>query len=257
MTKGEPVTISATSAALRRQSFTPAEVEAALRVLPSHGWTSGWTGRRDRALLVLSQMAGLSYDNIAELTVADVTVTDGLATIRTPGGTTTLRMIEDDLICGPCALARWLHALDMTVLYPSGRVIAAVIARAAPLTSDSPHLCQGTTTVAESTGAMSLLNALNQPVPSSPRVAVTVPTSAPPTSAAARSAASSPGRDSNAGPIPSQRTAPDSARIQLPKSSYARSDREMRPGSADQLATGLEGRTRHLIEHRLSDIASF
>ena len=157
--------ITTSSAALRRQSFSPAEVEAALRVLPSHGWTGGWTGRRDRALLVLSYMAGLSYDNIAELTVADVTIIDGVATIRTPGGTTTLPMVEDDLICGPCALARWLHALDMTVLYPTNRVIAAVIARAAPLTANSPHLCLGTVTVTETTSAMSLLNALNQPVP--------------------------------------------------------------------------------------------
>src|SRR6478672_13551090 len=162
MTKGEPVTISATSAALRRQSFTPAEVEAALRVLPSHGWTSGWTGRRDRALLVLSQMAGLSYDNIATLTVGDVTVSEGTATIRTPGGTTILRQADDGLLCGPCALARWLHALDMTMLYPNGRVIAAVIARAVPLTADSPHLCEGTVTVTESTRRLTLMAASDQ-----------------------------------------------------------------------------------------------
>ena len=69
---------SITSIQLSRQSFTPEQVEAALRILPSHGWTSGWTGRRDRALLVLSQMAGLSYANIAELTVGNVTISDGL-----------------------------------------------------------------------------------------------------------------------------------------------------------------------------------
>ena len=39
------------------QSFT---VDV-LRAVPSHGWV----GRRDRALLVLSRMAGLSYPDIA------------------------------------------------------------------------------------------------------------------------------------------------------------------------------------------------
>ena len=137
-------------------------MDAALRELPSHGWTAGWTGRRDRALLVLSYMAGLSYDNIATLTVGDITVSDGVATIRTPGGTTTLRQADDGLLCGPCALARWLHALDMTTLYPNGLVIAAVIARAVPLTADSPHLCQGTVTVTESTQRLTLMAASDQ-----------------------------------------------------------------------------------------------
>jgi hypothetical protein len=35
---------------------TAAAVEAALRALPSHGWTQGIFGRRDRCLLVLSQL---------------------------------------------------------------------------------------------------------------------------------------------------------------------------------------------------------
>lgn len=42
----------------------------------------------------------------------------------------------------PCALARWLHVLDMTVLYPHGCVAAAVLARSAPLIGGSPHACQ-------------------------------------------------------------------------------------------------------------------
>jgi hypothetical protein len=107
--------------------------------------------------LVLCYMAGLSYDNIATLTVGDVTISDGTATIRTPGGTTILRQAEDGLLCGPCALARWLHALDMTMLYPNGRVIAAVIARAVPLTARSPHLCQGAIAVTDATKRVALL----------------------------------------------------------------------------------------------------
>ncbi len=234
---------------LHRQSFTPQQVEAALRVLPSHGWTSGWTGRRDRALLVLSQMAGLSYANIAELTVGNVTISGGLATIRTPGGTTTLRMTDDDLICGPCALARWLRALDMTAVYPTGRVIAAVIARAAPLTADSPHLCQGTVTVTETTRSMSLLDALNQPVPAAhpartPRspslAAVSIGTEA-----------------SAAGKIAAQRalSVRPTRPAGLSKSDYARVDCEPGVTVPNRLAEGLESRARRLLEHRTSDVA--
>lgn len=226
---------------LSRQSFTPEQVEAALRILPSHGWTSGWTGRRDRALLVLSQMAGLSYANIAELTVGNVTVEDGLATIKTPGGTTTLRMTDDDLICGPCALARWLHALDMTVVYPSGRVVAAVIARAAPLTADSPHLCQSTVTITEATRSMSLLTALNQPVP------------------AAKPTKTTRSLSMTAGRIPARRSL--SVRmissIDMSKSDYAMADREPGVTAPERLAEGLESRARQLLEHRMSDVAGF
>lgn len=157
------------SRSLRRPGAAPAaagpvtpsaaRLFAALRILPSHGWNAGWTGRRDRALLVLSQMAGLPYETIAELTVADISISAGTATIRTPGGTTILAAEDDVLICGPCALARWVHALDLGSVYANGRVAAAVIARAAPLVADSPHLCQGAMTVTEATLSMPVLPA--------------------------------------------------------------------------------------------------
>ena len=47
-----------------------AAVDAALRGLPSHGWTQGMFGRRDRALLVLSQLAGVPYQHLAHATAA-------------------------------------------------------------------------------------------------------------------------------------------------------------------------------------------
>ena len=138
-------------------TFSVAQAEDRMRQLPSHGWTSGWTGRRDRAMLVLTAMAALDDVTIAGLTVGDITVADGVATIRTASGTKILGSNDDDLICAPCALARWLRALDMTVLYPSGRVLAAVIARSAPLTADSPHLCQGTLTLTSEARSLPVL----------------------------------------------------------------------------------------------------
>ncbi|WP_395725702.1 hypothetical protein [Nakamurella sp.] len=121
-------------------------VDAALRGLPSHGWTGGWVGRRDRALLVLTQRAGLSCAAVAALTVDDITVRDGAATIRVENGEPiTLRMTEDCLLCGPCALSRWLHALALAGMHSDGRVVASVIARAAPLGPHSPHVCEGAT----------------------------------------------------------------------------------------------------------------
>jgi len=138
-------------------SYPGQRVDAVLRALPSHGWTAGWVGRRDRALVVLSQLAGLSFGTIAGLTAGDLSIVEGVATIRTVGSRTTLRPVDDDLLCGPCALARWVHALDLTVVYPDGRVIAAVIARAVPVTADSPHLCQTNNTITEVTRRVALL----------------------------------------------------------------------------------------------------
>ena len=116
-----------------------------LRSLPSHGWTGGWVGRRDRALLVLTQRAGLSAADTAALTVDDIAVRDGAAVIRVAAGEpVTLRKTDDCLLCGPCALSRWLHALGLAGMHSDGRVVASVIARAAPLGPHSPHVCEGT-----------------------------------------------------------------------------------------------------------------
>ena len=56
-------------------------VDAALRLLPSRGWTGGMFGRRDRCLLVLSQLARIPHQHLASLTAGDITVADGVATI--------------------------------------------------------------------------------------------------------------------------------------------------------------------------------
>ena len=106
---------------------------------------------------MLSQFAGLSCVQIAALAAGDLSISDGVAIVRTVGGKTILRRVDDDLLCGPCALARWVHALDLTVVYPDGRVIAALIARAVPLTADSPHLCQSNNGITEPTRRVALM----------------------------------------------------------------------------------------------------
>src|SRR5664279_3848073 len=63
---GESAVVRAALGRPTGETFQPTEkdrdaVEAALRGLPSHGWTQGMFGRRDRALLVLSQLAGVPY----------------------------------------------------------------------------------------------------------------------------------------------------------------------------------------------------
>src|SRR5664279_1565583 len=78
---------------------TAAAVDATLLALPSHGWTRGMFGRRDRCLLVLSQSAGVPYQQLARLTVGDISFANGTATIRTPAGEWTLRPADDGLLC--------------------------------------------------------------------------------------------------------------------------------------------------------------
>jgi hypothetical protein len=90
-----------------------------------------------------------------------VTVVDGIATIHTRGEATVCQRVDDSQLCGPSALARWVHVLDLAVT-SSNRLIAAVIARAAPLAPDSPHLCADSHPITEKTQAMALLPPIDQ-----------------------------------------------------------------------------------------------
>jgi hypothetical protein len=91
-------------------------VAAALRALPRHGWTHGMFGRRDRCLLVLSQLAGVPYQVLAMLTAGDGSFVGGMATINSAAGAWTLCPASGGaLLGGPCAIARWLEVLDVAV----------------------------------------------------------------------------------------------------------------------------------------------
>jgi hypothetical protein len=141
---------------------TAAAVEAALRALPSHGWTQGMFGRRDRCLLVLSQIAGVPYRHLATLIGGDVTVADGTATITTPALTWTLDPANDGLLCGPCAVTRWLRILNLVVTRPTNREIARALKKAKPTASGSPHLCRSTKILDDATPGVPLLPPIDQ-----------------------------------------------------------------------------------------------
>ena len=124
-----------------RETFTTEQIHTALRALPSHGWTQGWFGRRDRALLVLAQQAGMPYRQIARLRAGDVTFTPtGAAVITTPTGSVEIPPAGDVTVCGPCILARWIRALDLAN-QPSPRPVAETIDGTKPVTGRSPHRC--------------------------------------------------------------------------------------------------------------------
>jgi len=150
---GEPTQLTAETAAA---------VEAALRALPSHGWTLGMFGRRDRCLLVLSQLAGVPYRYLATLTAGDLTVADGGVTIESRTGAWTVAANPDPTLCAPCAVTRWLRILNLVVTRPSNRDIAQALKRAKPGTSGSPHLCRSPRGLDDATLAVPLLPPIDQ-----------------------------------------------------------------------------------------------
>ena len=138
------------------------EVAAALRGLPSHGWARGMFGRRDRCLLVLSQLAGVPYKHLAALTAGDITLTAGTATISANAGTWTLLPGDDALLCGSCAVVRWLRVLDLVVTRPGKRDLAKALKKAKAVTGGSAHLCRSTRGMDAATMIVPLLPPIDQ-----------------------------------------------------------------------------------------------
>lgn len=138
---------------------TIAAVEAALRGLPSQGWTRGMFGRRDRCLLVLSQLAEVSYKQLAHMVVSNVQVADGAASVA---NARTLAATENPVLCGACAVARWLRVLDLTVTKFSTAVLKEKVGKANRLTSSSPHLCRLPTELDEQTLSAPLFPPITQ-----------------------------------------------------------------------------------------------
>ena len=115
---------------------------AALRMLPSRGWTGGLFGRRDRCLLVLSQFAQIPHRHLAGLVPGDITVADGVATVRLAGAVRTVEAVDDPVLCGPCAIVRWLQTHEVIVVKIATRAVCDHLRKAKTLTSTTPHACR-------------------------------------------------------------------------------------------------------------------
>jgi len=164
---GESVAVRAALGRPTGEPFQPMErdrdaVEAALRGLPSHGWTAGMFGRRDRCLLVLSQLAGVPYRHLAALTAGDIHIEESVATIRSAAGEWTIRADGDVVVCGPCAVVRWLKILDLAVTKPSTKTIARALKRTKTVDHRSPHVCRTAPVLDETTRTVPLLPPIDQ-----------------------------------------------------------------------------------------------
>ena len=99
----------------------------------------------------------MPYRRIAALTAGDITLTDTVATINTTIGLVTLYPDEDPVVCGPCALVRWLRALHLALTSPATRTLAGAIDRAPAGEGASPHLCRSRRPIAQGIGDVPLL----------------------------------------------------------------------------------------------------
>ena len=138
------------------------EFAAALSGLPSHGWTAGMFGRRDRCLLVVSQIARVPFTHIARLTADDITITDRAATITTPAGTRIIPTTPSPVECGPCAITRWLRVLDLAITKQSPRDLARALRLARPVTVTTPHACSTPVSLSETAKAAPLFTPIDQ-----------------------------------------------------------------------------------------------
>ena len=119
-------------------------------------------GRRDRCLLALPQLAGVPYKHLATMTAGDITLTDGVATITSPAGRWSLLPNDDALLCGPCAIARWVRVVDLAVTKISTNVLKAAVGKTERLTDASPHLCRSNKKLNKATTTAPLIPPINQ-----------------------------------------------------------------------------------------------
>jgi hypothetical protein len=116
----------------------PEALAAAVRALPTTGWTGGFFGRRDAAMLTLAA-SPLPWTALAGLRTGDLSVAEGV--LHLPGGHR-LPAEPDPASCPPRVWLRWARALGLARREGSIRVLRAALDRAAALSSASPHRCR-------------------------------------------------------------------------------------------------------------------
>ena len=123
-----------------REVIDPGQVEMLMRLLPSHEWLGGLFGRRDRALLTLVAYTAIPYRQLPRLTVAQLHIADGVATVTDHCGTAhVIEATADPVLCGLCALVRWRRVLDTEVLHKN---VKTLLEKAEVVSADSHHSCQ-------------------------------------------------------------------------------------------------------------------
>ncbi len=127
-------------AAPSRELIDSGQVDMLMRLLPSHGWTGGLFGRRDRALLTLAAQTTIPYRQLPRLTIAQLHIADGIATITDHHGAEhVIEAAGDPVLCGPCALVRWRRVLDTEVTHKSAKTL---LKKAEEVTGASHHSCR-------------------------------------------------------------------------------------------------------------------
>jgi len=79
------------------------------------------------------------YGHLATLTAGDISIADGVATIRSGAGEWTIGADGDVVLCGSCAVTRWPKVLDLAVTKPCTKPSTKTIARALKKASAVDH----------------------------------------------------------------------------------------------------------------------
>ena len=104
----------------------------------------------------------MPYEHLAALTAGDITITARTATAKAKAGTWTLLPCDDAVLCGPCAVVRWLRALNLVVTRPGKRDLAGALMKAKFVTDGSPHLCWSKRKLDAATLAVPLQSPIDQ-----------------------------------------------------------------------------------------------
>ncbi|MGI8591885.1 MAG: hypothetical protein ACR2M5_13045 [Nakamurella sp.] len=134
-----------------------------MRLLPSNGWTAGLFGRRDRALLTLAAATTIPYRQVPRLTVGQLHIADGTATIIDHRGTKhVVEAAADPVPCGPYTLVRWRRVLNTAVTRHATRALTDLLKKAKEVTGTSHHPCRNPKRIDDKTLAVPLFPPISQ-----------------------------------------------------------------------------------------------
>ena len=143
-----------------REVIDPGQVDMLMRLLPSHGWLGGLFGRRDRALLTLAASTTIPYRQLPRLTVGQLSIGGGVATVTDRNGAAhVIEAAEDPVLCGPCTLVRWRRVLDTEVTH---KRLKTLFKDAEEVTAASHHPCHAPKPIDDRTLDAPLFPPINQ-----------------------------------------------------------------------------------------------